>query len=105
VAESDEFVKIFYIYTLQLKGTVAQYFPPPFFSSKVPTLDSDSYPSFFKFDLKFVELSELKFDSPLHDAAGSQKSLLHDATGSQSRRYILQRGVKTSHCMMQRGVK
>ncbi len=46
-----------------------------FFSSKVPTLDPDSNPNFcFEFAFEFVELLELKFDSPLHDAAGSQTS-------------------------------
>jgi hypothetical protein len=38
---------------------------------------------FFKFGLKFVELSELKFDSLLHPAQGSQIFSLHDAAGSQ----------------------
>jgi hypothetical protein len=33
--------------------------------------------------LKFVELFELMFDSPLHDAAGSQISPMHYAAGSQ----------------------
>jgi hypothetical protein len=47
-------------------------------------LDPDSYPKFFfEFALKFVELLELKFDSPLHDAAGSQISPQHSAAGSQ----------------------
>jgi hypothetical protein len=30
------------------KGTVARDFRPPFFSSKVLTLDSDAYPDFFQ---------------------------------------------------------
>jgi hypothetical protein len=36
-----------------------------------------------KFGFEFVELSELKFDSLLHYAAGSKIFSLHDATGSQ----------------------
>jgi hypothetical protein len=60
-------------------------------------LDPGSYPEFFffKFGLKLLELSELKFDSPLHHAVGckifrlhdtaeSQISLLHDAAGVKS---------------------
>jgi hypothetical protein len=38
---------------------------------------------FFEFGVKFVKLSEFKFDSLLHNAAGSQISPLHFATGSQ----------------------
>jgi hypothetical protein len=38
---------------------------------------------FFEFAFIFVELLELKFDSALHDAAGSQISPQHYAAGSQ----------------------
>ncbi len=74
-----------------------------FFLSNVPTLDPDSYPKFFsKLGFKFVELLQLKFDSPLHHTAGSQISPLHYATGVRFRRCISQRGVKSSHCIFQR---
>jgi hypothetical protein len=55
-----------------------------FFSTKVPTFDPDSYSKyFFKFGLKLVELPELKFDSLLHHAPGSQIFPLHHAAGSK----------------------
>jgi hypothetical protein len=77
--------------------------------------------SLFKFGFKFVEPLELKFDSTLHDAAGSQILPLHYAVGSQIlplhnavRSQILPphdaagsqfgRGVKSYGCIMQRGV-
>jgi hypothetical protein len=47
------------------------------------------------------------FDSPLHDAAGSQISPYYSIMmrGVKSRRCILQRGVKSLRCMMQGEVK
>jgi hypothetical protein len=64
-----------------------------FFSSKVPTLDPDSYPNFsFEFAFKFMELLELKFDCIMQ-------------RGVKSLHSIKQRGVKSLRCMMQRGVK
>jgi hypothetical protein len=58
-------------------------FPTSFFSSKVTTLDPDSYLKFFEFGLKFVELLELKFDSLMHHAAAGKTSPLHYTAGSQ----------------------
>jgi hypothetical protein len=71
--------------TVPLKGQQCEIFHLHFFSSKVPTLDPDSYLKFFlKFGFKFVELLQLKFDSlKLHDAAGSQISPLRHAAVSQ----------------------
>jgi hypothetical protein len=60
---------------------------------------------FFKFSSKFEELFESKFDSPLHDAAGSQIYPLYYAEGVKSRRCILQWGEISLRCMMQRGFK
>jgi hypothetical protein len=113
------------------KGTVARDFPPPFFPSKVPTLDLDSYRKFFfKFGFKFVELLQLKFDSPLQSnlsaALCSGESNLADACCSGEsnlptafcsgemwlpaapciRSYCckMQRGAKSYSCMIQRRV-
>jgi hypothetical protein len=67
-----------------LKGQQREIFHLRFFSSKLHTLDPDSNPKFFfEFAFKFVELLELKFDFPLHHAAGSQISPQHYAAGSQ----------------------
>jgi hypothetical protein len=78
---------------------------------------------FFKFGLKFVEFFELKFDSPLHHATGSQIWPLHDAAVAQVNDflqnssgcilqradvtpcYILQWGVRSHHCKMQQGAE
>ncbi len=67
----------------RVKGTVAWDFPPPFFSSKVPTLDPNSYPNFFRICFQICGVIDLKFDSPLHDTAGSQIFPQHYAAGSQ----------------------
>jgi hypothetical protein len=55
-------------------------------------LDPDSYPEFF---FKFPDLSEVKFDSPLHHAVKSQISPLNFAAGVKSRRCTVQRGAKS----------
>ncbi len=67
----------------QLKGTVERDFAPPFFFIKSTHRAPWFISYFFLFAFKFVELFELKFDSPLHDAAGSQISPLQCAAGSQ----------------------
>jgi hypothetical protein len=58
--------------------------PPPFFFIKSSHLGPwfISQVFFVKFGFKFVELLLLKFDSPLHHAAGSQISPLHHVAGS-----------------------
>jgi hypothetical protein len=60
-----------------LKGIVARDFTALVFSSKVSILGPDSYP---KFCSNLVSISQsylnLKFDSPLHYAAGSQKKIV-----------------------------
>jgi hypothetical protein len=56
-----------------LKGTVARDFTAPVFSSKVSILGPDSYPNFLSiFFSNLQSYSNLKFDSPLHHAAGSE---------------------------------
>ncbi len=66
------------------KGTVAWDFSPPFFSSKLHTLDPDSYPKFF---------SNLVSNSP------SYLNL------NLTLRCIMQRGVKSLRCIMQQKTK
>ncbi len=81
---------------LLLNGTVARDFPPPFFfSSKVPTLDPDSYFKFF-----FQNLFQIRgyLNWSLFPRCMMQR-------GVKSFRCMMQRGVKSLRCMMQRGVK
>ncbi len=60
-----------------VKGTVARDFTARFFSSKVSILGPDSYPNFFSNLVSNSQnYSNLKFDSPLHNAAWSQKKLV-----------------------------
>ncbi len=67
-----------------LKGTVARDFPLTFFFIKSTHLGPWCISSvFFKFGFKFLELLQLKFDSPLHTVAGSKISPLHHTAGSQ----------------------
>jgi hypothetical protein len=72
---------------LAIKGTVARDFPPPFFPSKVSTLDPDTYPKFFRICFQNCEVIRIKIWLPAasckNDAAGSQISPLHFAAGSQ----------------------
>jgi hypothetical protein len=59
------------------KGTVARDFTALFLSSKVSILGPDSYPKFFSNMVSNSQsYSNLKFDSPLHYAAGSQKKVV-----------------------------
>jgi hypothetical protein len=55
-------------------------------------LDPDSYPKFF---FKVPDLSEVKFDSPLHHAARSKISPLYFAAGVKSRRCSMQKEVQS----------
>ncbi len=63
--------------TKLLTGTVARNFTALVFSSKVSILGPDSYPKFVS-DLvsNSQSYSNLKFDSPPHYAAGSQKKIV-----------------------------
>jgi hypothetical protein len=70
-------------YFWSVKGTVARDFPPFFHQKYPPWTLIHILIFFFKFGSKFVELLQLKFDSPLYHAAGSQISQLHHAAGSQ----------------------
>jgi hypothetical protein len=111
-----------------IKGTVARDFPLPFFSSKVPTLDPDSYPSFFFqiwFRIRGVITTDVSCcgESNLSTALCSGESSLAAACCSGESnlptafcmtpccilhwrvRYYrckMQRGVKSYHCIMQR---
>ncbi len=59
------------------KGTVARDFTGLFFSSKVYILGPDSYTKLFSNLVSNLQsYSNLKFDSPLHHAAGSQKKIV-----------------------------
>ncbi len=74
-----------------LKGTVARDFPPPFFPSKVPTLDPNSYPMFF---------SNLVLNSwSYYNWSLTPRCLMQWRV--ESLRCIMQWGVKSSHCILQ----
>ncbi len=70
-------------YITLLKGIVARDFPPPIFHQKYPPRTLILSLNLFKFVLKFVELLELKVNSPLHHAAGWHISPRHYAAGNQ----------------------
>ncbi len=59
---------------LCLKGTVAQDFLPTVFPIRSMYLPGPPIHTLIIFVFKFLELFDLKFDSPLHDAAGSKKN-------------------------------
>jgi hypothetical protein len=85
-----------------LKGQYREIFHVRYFSSKVPTLDPDSYPKFFSPNLVSNSWSQI---FQLHYAVWSQISPLHLQRGVKSLCCIMQRRVKSCRCILDRGTR